>query len=88
LPRAIPLFWTATLIINIALTFALVPRFGARGAATASTLSYAMIFGLVLFYFHDQTGQSLAFTLTPRRVELRELFAGRFRKLSGGGSRG
>jgi O-antigen/teichoic acid export membrane protein len=88
LPRAIPLFWIATLIINVALTFLLVPRFGARGAATASTLSYAMIFGLVLFYFHNQTGQPLAFTLMPRRMELRELLAGRFRKLSGGGQRG
>ena len=70
LPRAIPLFWIAVLIINLALTFALVPRFGARGAATASTLSYAMIFGLVLFYFHAQTGQPLSSTLMPRRAEL------------------
>ena len=85
LPRAIPLFWTVTLIINLALTFALVPRFGARGAATASTLSYAMIFGLVLFYFHNQTGQSLASALMPRMAELRELLAGRFRQISGGG---
>jgi O-antigen/teichoic acid export membrane protein len=88
LPRMIPLFWTATLIINVALTFALVPRFGARGAALASTLSYALIFGLVLFYFRQQTGQPLSFTLMPRRVELRELLSGRFRKLSGGGERG
>ncbi|HEX8920295.1 MAG TPA: oligosaccharide flippase family protein, partial [Pyrinomonadaceae bacterium] len=85
LPRAIPLFWMMTLIINIALTFALVPHFGARGAATASTLSYALIFGLVLFYFHGQTGQPLSFTLMPRTSELRELFAGRFRKISGRG---
>jgi O-antigen/teichoic acid export membrane protein len=85
LPRAIPLFWTVTLIINLALTFALVPRFGARGAATASTLSYAMIFGLVLFYFHNQTGQPLASALMPRMAELRELLTGRFRQISGGG---
>ena len=78
LPRAIPLFWTVTLIINLALTFALVPSFGARGAATASTLSYALIFALVLFYFHQQTGQPLSVTLMPRsrgiaRVALRAL---------------
>jgi O-antigen/teichoic acid export membrane protein len=84
LPRAIPLFWTATLIINIALTFALVPTFGARGAATASTLSYALIFALVLFYFHAQTKQSLFSILMPRREELRELLMGRFRSLSSG----
>jgi O-antigen/teichoic acid export membrane protein len=88
LPRAIPLFWTMTLIINLVLTFALVPSFGARGAATSSTLSYALIFGLVLFYFHKQTGQPLSFTLMPRTKELRELLAGRFDKLSGGGERG
>jgi O-antigen/teichoic acid export membrane protein len=85
LPRAIPLFWSATLITNVALTFALVPHFGARGAATASTLSYALIFGLVLFYFQGQTGQPLSYTLVPRALELRELLTGRFRRLSNGG---
>ncbi len=82
LPRAIPLFWTATLIINVALTFALVPTFGARGAATASTLSYALIFGLVLIYFRTQTRQPLSSILMPRREELRDLLTGRFRSLS------
>jgi O-antigen/teichoic acid export membrane protein len=88
LPRAIPLFWMATLIINIALTFALVPTYGARGAAVASTLSYALIFGLVLFYFHAQTRQPLSTTLMPRWTELRELLAGRFQGLAGGRVRG
>lgn len=87
LPRAIPLFWTATLIINVALTFALVPTFGARGAAAASTLSYALIFALVLLYFRAQTRQPLSFILMPRREELRELLMGRFRSLSGGRGR-
>ncbi|HWT02298.1 MAG TPA: flippase [Pyrinomonadaceae bacterium] len=78
LPRAIPLFWVATLLFNVALTFALVPVFGARGAAAASTLSYAMIFALVVFYFHRRTGQTLAAVLVPRRAELmRTLAAGR-----------
>lgn len=87
LPRAIPLFWTMTLVINIALTFALVPTFGARGAATASTLSYALIFVLVLLYFRAQTRQPLSFILMPRREELRELLMGRFRSLSSGRGR-
>src|SRR5688500_7226517 len=34
-PRAIPLFWLITLVVNLILVFALVPRFGARGAAIA-----------------------------------------------------
>lgn len=70
LPRAVPLFWVATLVFNVAAVFALVPRFGARGAAVASTLSYAMIFALVMFYFQRRTGQPLSAALLPRRAEL------------------
>jgi O-antigen/teichoic acid export membrane protein len=79
LPRAIPLFWVATLVFNVTLTFALVPGFGARGAAAASTLSYAMIFSFVVFYFRGRTGQTLSAILLPRRAELlRVITAGRF----------
>jgi O-antigen/teichoic acid export membrane protein len=88
LPRMIPLFWTATLIINVALTFALVPVFGARGAATASTLSYALIFALVLFYFRAQTRQPLSSILLPRWAELRELLTRGFRPLTSGRGHG
>jgi O-antigen/teichoic acid export membrane protein len=70
LPRAIPLFWVLTLIFNVTSTFMLVPTYGARGAAVASTLSYAMIFALILFYFRSRTGQTLAAALVPRRAEL------------------
>jgi O-antigen/teichoic acid export membrane protein len=55
LPRAIPVYWLVTLIVNLALVFALVPQFGAYGAAIASTVSYALIFGLVAFYFQATT---------------------------------
>jgi len=74
LPRAIPLFWVATLVVNLALTLALVPQFGARGAALASTLSYAMIFVLVAYRFHRQTGQPLFKALLVRGYEVREMF--------------
>jgi O-antigen/teichoic acid export membrane protein len=60
LPRAIPLYWVATLALNLILVFALVPRFGAQGAAIASTISYAAIFGLVALHFHTSTGRSFA----------------------------
>ncbi len=60
LPRAIPLYWLATLVLNLILVFSLVPRFGAQGAAIASSISYAMIFGLVALHFHTSTGRSLA----------------------------
>ena len=58
LPRSIPMYWVATLALNLILVFALVPRFGAQGAAIASTISYAAIFGLVAMHFHASTGRS------------------------------
>jgi O-antigen/teichoic acid export membrane protein len=73
LPPAIPLFWAATLLINIALTFVLAPSYGARGAALASTLSYTIIFALVALYFRARAGRSLVEALLPGRAELREL---------------
>ncbi|HVF22299.1 MAG TPA: polysaccharide biosynthesis C-terminal domain-containing protein, partial [Pyrinomonadaceae bacterium] len=60
LPRAIPLFWLITLAVNLVLVFALVPRFGARGAAIASTLSYALIFCLVALQFRASTAVKFA----------------------------
>src|SRR6185503_4964329 len=60
LPRAIPLYWIATLALNLVLVFALVPRYGAQGAAIASSISYAMIFALVALHFHTSTGRSFA----------------------------
>lgn len=73
LPVAIPLFWLATLALNLALTFALVPTFGARGAALASTLSYAVIFALVALYFRARARRSLAEAFLISRAELRQL---------------
>ena len=73
LPRAIPVFWAVTLAVNLVLVFALVPRFGAHGAAVASTISYALIFGLVAFYFQATTRRSLANAFILRRSEIREL---------------
>lgn len=58
LPRAIPLYWVVTLVLNLVLVFALVPRFGAQGAAIASSISYALIFALVALHFHSTTGRS------------------------------
>jgi O-antigen/teichoic acid export membrane protein len=60
LPRAIPIYWVATLVLNLILVFALVPRFGAHGAAIASTISYAAIFAFVALHFQTSTGRSFA----------------------------
>ncbi len=60
LPRAIPVYWVVTLILNLVLVFALVPRFGAQGAAIASSISYAVIFALVALHFQTSTGRSFS----------------------------
>jgi O-antigen/teichoic acid export membrane protein len=75
LPRTVPLFWLVTLAVNLALIFGLVPFLGARGAAIASTASYALIFLLVAFYFRAVTGRSLYDALVIRKTELRSLSA-------------
>lgn len=78
LPATIPIFWVVTLVINIALVFALVPALGARGAALASTLSYALIFALVAIYFRARTRRPFSEALLLRGAELRALLkAGR-----------
>ena len=64
-PRAIPLYWVVTLALNLVLVFALVPRLGAQGAAIASTISYAVIFGFVALHFHSSTGRSFTEVFVP-----------------------
>jgi O-antigen/teichoic acid export membrane protein len=73
LPRVIPVYWVVTLIVNLLLVFSLVPRWGAQGAALASTVSYALIFVLVTRQFMASTGQSFAnvFLMRPTLRSLR-----------------
>jgi O-antigen/teichoic acid export membrane protein len=75
LPRIIPVFWVVTLVINLVLVFSLVPRLSAPGAAVASTVSYALIFGLVTWQFLVSTGQSFSNVFILRRSELRQLLS-------------
>jgi len=62
LPRTIPLYWIVTLVLNLVLVFALVPRLGAYGAAIASTVSYALIFALVGGHFLATTRRAVIAT--------------------------
>lgn len=75
LPVVIPVFWLVTLVVNVALNLALVPTWGARGAALASTVSYTLIFILVASLFRMRTGNRLSTTLVLRGHELRDLLA-------------
>ncbi len=74
LPAAIPGFWIVTVLVNLALNLAFVPSFGARAAALNSTLSYALIFFLVAWYFCRKTGRRPVEIFVPRVNDVRELF--------------
>jgi O-antigen/teichoic acid export membrane protein len=73
LPVAIPVFWLITLATSIGLNLALVPVFGARGAAVTSTISYALIFLLVAVYFCLKTGRRPVEIFLLRGREFRNL---------------
>jgi O-antigen/teichoic acid export membrane protein len=75
LPAAIPVFWLITLAVSIGLNLALVPVFGARGAALTSTLSYSLIFLFVAVYFCIKTGRRPLEIFLLRSRELRHLLA-------------
>ncbi|HXM47988.1 MAG TPA: oligosaccharide flippase family protein, partial [Pyrinomonadaceae bacterium] len=73
LPVAIPVFWLITLAVSIGFNLALVPVFGARGAAVTSTISYALIFLFVAVYFCLKTGRRPVEIFLLRGRELRNL---------------
>ena len=79
LPKTVPLFWVITLVINLIMVFLMVPRYGARGAAFASTISYSLISFLMIGYFLVDTGRSPAELFVLRAVEVRSLLALRSR---------
>jgi len=73
LPKAVPVFWVVTLVINLMMVFLMVPRYGARGAAWASTISYSLISFLMIGYFLVETRRSLSELFVLRPVEVRSL---------------
>lgn len=75
MPVAIPVFWLVTLLTNVTLNLIFVPAFGARAAAAASSISYALIFVLVALYFRIKTGHSFSDIMLLRADEFRRIFA-------------
>lgn len=73
LPKSIPLFWIITLVVNIVLVFVLVPNFGGRGAAVASTISYGLISLLMITYFLRDTQRSLFEVMVLNGSELKSM---------------
>ncbi len=75
MPIAIPLFWLVTLLTNVTLNLIFVPTYGARAAAAASSISYALIFLLVAVYFRIKTGNRFSDMMLLRADELRTILA-------------
>ena len=73
LPKTVPVFWVITLVTNLIMVFVMVPRYGARGAAWASTISYSLISFLMIGYFLVETRRSLSELFVLRPVEVRSL---------------
>ena len=61
--------------INIALNLWWIPRYGALGAAVASSVSYAVVTGVVLVLYCRASGVGPAEVLLPRARDLREMGA-------------
>jgi O-antigen/teichoic acid export membrane protein len=57
-PWFVARYWLAGLVLNLAANAYALPRFGAVGAAAASTLGYAAVTGLVWRRFARETGLS------------------------------
>jgi O-antigen/teichoic acid export membrane protein len=73
LPKAVPVFWVITLVINLIMVFLMVPPYGSRGAAWASTISYSLISFLMIGYFVAKTQRSLSELFVLRPIEIRSL---------------
>ena len=74
--------------VTVALYVLVIPPFGARGAAVASTVSYALSFVLSTYFFRRATGVRVTSCLVPTRDELAD-YARLWRSaLSAGARRG
>lgn len=70
------LILVAGLAINIGVNLALIPTYGIRGAAAASSISYIVTAALTLVVFRRLSGRGLRETLFIRRTDIAALLAG------------
>lgn len=73
MPLFLPMTWVATLVLNVVLNLFIVPGYGARGAALASTICYTGISLVVLVLFKARTVHSLRSILVPTLAEIRSI---------------
>jgi O-antigen/teichoic acid export membrane protein len=69
------LILVAGLAINIAVNLVLIPAYGIRGAAAASSISYIVTAAMTLFIFNRLSDRGLAETLIIRASDIRALVA-------------
>jgi O-antigen/teichoic acid export membrane protein len=74
--------------VAVALYAALVPPFGAEGAAIASTAAYTVTFAVTVYFYRRSTGRSVLRFLVPTRAEVADygamVHALRARRRTGG----
>lgn len=63
----------ANMLVNLAANLLLIPRFGAAGAAAASSVSYAAGSAFIAWRFHHRTRTPLLDAVVPRYEDLRAL---------------
>lgn len=63
------------IVVNIGLNLVLIPLFGIGGAAVASSISYAVGSGLLVFWFMRESGSTVGETLVPRLDDIRSFLS-------------
>lgn len=61
------------MVVNLLANVLLIPRLGAAGAAMASTISYTVGTGVVIWRFRARTGASVVEVLVPRGSDLKTM---------------
>jgi O-antigen/teichoic acid export membrane protein len=75
-PVVLPAAWAVALVVNVATNVALLPRFGVLTAAAASSVAYAIAYGLTLRHWKRRFPSiPLRDLLVPRVEEIRTLGA-------------
>jgi len=61
------------MVVNLVANVLLIPRLGAAGAALASTISYSVGTGVIVWRFHARTGARVVDVLVPRGSDLKTM---------------
>jgi O-antigen/teichoic acid export membrane protein len=75
MPLPAVLIWIPPLVLNVALNYFWIPRWGISGASASSSVSYLMVLGLHLMLWSRARGGSWRSTLLVTRADLREMVA-------------